>query len=56
MGLVGIAVFIFFMIIIVVNVKKTSESSMSILLRIMTNYCTDFDYTQFLSALAILIY
>ncbi|CAI2375458.1 unnamed protein product [Moneuplotes crassus] len=33
-----IGVFIFFMIIIFVNVRKTSESQISILLRILTNY------------------
>jgi len=35
---VGIAIFIFFMVIIVVNVRKTTESDASILLRILTNY------------------
>jgi len=35
---VGLAVFLYFMMIIIVNVKKTSESTISILLRILTNY------------------
>jgi len=32
------AVFLYFMMIIIVNVRKTSESEFSILLRILTNY------------------
>ena len=32
------AVFLYFMMIIVVNVRKTSESQFSVLLRILTNY------------------
>ncbi|CAI2370008.1 unnamed protein product [Moneuplotes crassus] len=36
--LIGLTVFLFFMVIISVNVRKTSESSVSILLRIFTNY------------------
>ncbi|CAI2378198.1 unnamed protein product [Moneuplotes crassus] len=35
---VGVAVFAYFMVIIIVNVRKTSESQVSILLRILTNY------------------
>ena len=35
---IGIAVLVFFMLIIIVNVRKTSESTISILLRILTNY------------------
>ena len=35
---VGVAVFTYFMLIIIVNVRKTTESKMSILLRIFTNY------------------
>ena len=35
---VGLLVFLFFMMIIIVNVRKTSESTISILLRILTNY------------------
>ena len=35
---VGFIVFIYFMVIIVVNVRKTTESDVSILLRILTNY------------------
>jgi len=34
----GWAVFLYFMMIIVVNVRKTSESQFSVLLRILTNY------------------
>jgi hypothetical protein len=35
---VSLLVFIFFMIIIFINVRKTKESQISVLLRIMTNY------------------
>ena len=35
---VGLLVFIFFMGIIVINVRKTKESEVSVLFRIMTNY------------------
>jgi len=35
---VGIAVFTFFMIIIAINVRKTKESQVSVLFKIMTNY------------------
>ncbi|CAI2373860.1 unnamed protein product [Moneuplotes crassus] len=35
---VGFAVFAYFMVLIIVNVRKTSESEISILLRILTNY------------------
>jgi hypothetical protein len=34
----GILVFIFFMILIAINVRKTKDSEVSILMRIMTNY------------------
>ena len=35
---VGVLVFLFFMVLIVVNVRKTRESEVSVLLRILTNY------------------
>ena len=35
---VGVIVFLYFMVIIIVNVRKTTESDVSILLRILTNY------------------
>ena len=35
---IGTAVFVFLMILITVNIRKTKESEMSTLLRIMTNY------------------
>ena len=35
---IGLLVFTFFMMLIVINVKKTKESNLSVLFRILTNY------------------
>ena len=47
---VGLAVFVYFFIIIIVNVRKTVESHVSILLRILTNYAQMITMTISLSS------
>ena len=50
MAFAGIAVFVYFMMLIIVNARKTTESDLSVLLRILTNYAQLITATMSFSA------